>query len=92
MTHQEFAAILVAFVIGFLLLIAWLILWWGHDTRLDKLEEQTAGLVHGGQPQAVTDPATEPAQIPTEPMPKIDLAGGVRRPTPFPRGKHRKAS
>ena len=72
------------------------VLWWGLDTdsrdHTERLAVIEAALNLGGQPQALVD---EP--LPTEPMPRVDLAGGRRtgvaaareanreRPTPFPR-------
>lgn len=85
--------------------------WWSADTDLRELKEHVADLkawraanFGGPKPVAVTDePVTEPIQIPTKPMPRVELAGGKRtgvaaareanreRPTPFPReqGRHR---
>jgi hypothetical protein len=104
-THQEFAAILVAFIIGFLLIGAAFVLWGGHDKRLDdhdgELAVLKAALNLGGQPLAVTDP---PVSVDTKPQPKVDVAGGLRtqvaaareanrpKPTPFPRKQGRHAA
>lgn len=84
----------VPIVVGFALtaIIAGVLfsLWWGadtdsrdHDERLTVIEQ---ALNLGGEPQHLVDPPTEPIGIPTEPMPKVDLAGGARRPTPYRRG------
>jgi hypothetical protein len=93
-------AVIVA-VVGF-------VCWWSADTDLRELKEHVADLkawraanFGGPQPVAVTDdPVTEPIEVPTEPMPRLDVAAGVRvareanrpRPTPFPRaseyGRH----
>jgi hypothetical protein len=93
------------YVLAVIVAVVGFVCWWSADTDLASVKERLAVLEDalnlGGQPQALVDePVTEPIEVPTEPMPRLDVAAGVRvareanrpRPTPFPRpseyGRH----
>jgi hypothetical protein len=93
------------YVLAIIVAVVAFVCWWSADNDLRDHTERLAVLEDalnlGGQPQALVDePVTEPIEVPTEPMPRLDVAAGVRvareanrpRPTPFPRpseyGRH----
>jgi hypothetical protein len=97
--------VIIGFALCVIVVVVVVTLWWAHDNNLRDHAERLAVLEDalnlGGQPQALVDePVTEPIEVPTEPMPRLDVAAGVRvareanrpRPTPFPRpseyGRH----
>lgn len=99
MTGQQWAAIVVAFIIGLLLIGSLFVLWGSHDKRHESHDERLAvleaALNLGGEPAAVVEEATQP-------MPRVHIQDARTavamareanrpRPTPFPRteGRHR---
>ena len=90
------APVVVGFVLALIIAVVAFVCWWSADTDLrdhtERLAVLEAALNLGGQPLAITDPATEPIAVDTEPMPRVDLAGGARKPTPYRRGAGRHAA
>jgi len=88
------APVVVGFVLALIIAVVAFVCWWSADTDLrdhtERLAVLEAALNLGGQPIAITDPPTEPIAVDTEPMPRIDVAGGARKPVPYKRtpGRH----
>jgi hypothetical protein len=99
------APVVVGFVLALIIAAVAFACWWSADTDLrahhERLEVLEAALNLGGEPLAVSDP---PVSVDTEPMPAVDVAGGLRtqvaaareanrpKPTPFPRKQGRHAA
>jgi hypothetical protein len=101
------APVVVGFVLALIIAVVAFVCWWSTDTDLRDLKGHVADLMvwradnFGPQPLAVVYP---PVSVDTEPMPAVDVAGGLRtqvaaareanrpKPTPFPRKQGRHAA